>query len=62
MVNSLCDLVHKYSPGFLFLSEIKSSAVDIRKIQGKMQFDHSESVDVVGKAGGLPYSGIKVFR
>ena len=49
-VNSLFDLVRKYSPEVLFLSETKSSTSDIRKIQCKLLFDHSDCVEAVGKA------------
>lgn len=45
--NSLCDLVRKYSPKVLFLSETKSSAPDIRNIQCNLRFEHSDCVEAV---------------
>lgn len=52
-VNSLYDLVRKYSPDLLFLSETKSSFSDIKKIQCKLMFDHCNCVEAIGKGGGL---------
>lgn len=54
MISSLTDLVRKFSPLMLFISETKCSYSDIRRIQCKLCFEHSECVEAEGKAGGLP--------
>lgn len=37
----------------MFLSETKSSVSEIRRIQSRIGFDHSDSVEAVGRSGSL---------
>lgn len=52
-INSLKSLVRKYSPEILFLSEIKSNKLEVRRIQEKLRYDRSDCVEANGRAGGL---------
>lgn len=52
-MNALQSLVRKYSSGFLFLSETKSTKKEIRRIQDRLRFDKSVCVEAITRAGGL---------
>lgn len=50
---SLTDLVRKFSPSVVFLSETKCSTKDIKRIQRRLGLTHGVWVGPVGCAGGL---------
>lgn len=52
-VNSLNELVRKYSSNILFLCETKCMMSDLMRIKGRLKFDHVEGVEASGKSGGL---------
>jgi hypothetical protein len=52
-VGELRDLIRSYNPGVVFLCETKKRGEAMKKLQWSMGFRHGQSVDCVGRSGGM---------